>query len=51
MDSLSLRERQKEKRRTRIYNVAIDLFKHNGLSGHHRHRYRQSLERFARNVF
>ncbi|AWN23005.1 TetR family transcriptional regulator [Deinococcus irradiatisoli] len=30
MDSLSLRERQKEKRRTRIYHVAIDLFKHNG---------------------
>ncbi|WP_161881805.1 TetR/AcrR family transcriptional regulator [Deinococcus alpinitundrae] len=30
MDSLSLRERQKEKRRTRIYNVAIDLFKRGG---------------------
>lgn len=30
MDSLSLRERQKEKRRTRIYHVAIDLFKRGG---------------------
>jgi AcrR family transcriptional regulator len=30
MDSPSLRERQKEKRRTRIYNVAIDLFKQGG---------------------
>lgn len=30
MDSISLRERQKEKRRTRIYHVAIDLFKQNG---------------------
>ncbi len=30
MDSPSLRDRQKEKRRTRIYNVAIDLFKRGG---------------------
>ena len=30
MDAPSLRERQKEKRRTRIYNVAIDLFKQGG---------------------
>ncbi|WP_414656858.1 TetR/AcrR family transcriptional regulator [Deinococcus sp. VB343] len=30
MDSSSLRERQKERRRARIYNVAIDLFKQGG---------------------
>ena len=30
MDSLSLRERQKEKRRTRIYQTAIELFKRGG---------------------
>ncbi|AZI41506.1 TetR/AcrR family transcriptional regulator [Deinococcus psychrotolerans] len=30
MDAPSLRERQKEKRRTRIYHVAIDLFKQSG---------------------
>ena len=30
MDSSSLRERQKERRRARIYSVAIDLFKRGG---------------------
>lgn len=30
MDSTSLRERQKERRRARIYNVAIELFKRGG---------------------
>lgn len=30
MDSSSLRERQKERRRTRIYTVAIELFKQGG---------------------
>ncbi|PYE55269.1 TetR/AcrR family transcriptional regulator [Deinococcus yavapaiensis] len=30
MDSTSLRERQKERRRARIYTVAIDLFKRSG---------------------
>ncbi|MBB6099327.1 AcrR family transcriptional regulator [Deinobacterium chartae] len=30
MESLSLRERQKERRRARIYQVAIDLFKQRG---------------------
>lgn len=33
MDSLSLRERQKEKRRSRIYHVAIELFKQQGFHG------------------
>ncbi|AAF10971.1 TetR/AcrR family transcriptional regulator [Deinococcus radiodurans R1 = ATCC 13939 = DSM 20539] len=33
MDSSSLRERQKERRRARIYNVAIDLFKQGGFQG------------------
>ncbi len=33
MDSLSLREQQKEKRRARIYNVAIELFKQQGFQG------------------
>lgn len=30
MDSSSLRERQKERRRARIYGVAIELFKQSG---------------------
>ena len=30
MDSSSLRERQKERRRARIYSVALDLFKRGG---------------------
>ena len=33
MDSSSLRERQKERRRARIYNVVIDLFKQGGFQG------------------
>lgn len=33
MDSSSLRERQKERRRARIYGVAIELFKQSGFQG------------------